>query len=169
VKKLLLVSMVLALVLGLGLVYAAQFEFNYGDKDSTTAIGIFNAVGGATVTQWNWNCAEQNALVFQSSGNAASMSAAKAESEGGNDAEIDDTIAGIFGGANSNANAGNSGNAGAISGSLAVTGNISLVNQDLTQVAKSESDADVINKVIAKVVRINRAKVEVKDSYNEED
>lgn len=174
-KKLLCVSMVLALVLGLGLVYAAQFELTYVEKDNTTTIGIFNAVGGATVNQWNWNCGEQNVLVYQNSGNAASMSGAKAETEGGNGNDatsgfVSAVGGGFLGGANANSNSnggGNSGNAGAISGALAITGNVLLVKQDATQVAKSESTADVINTVIAKINRVNRAKLNIENSYNE--
>ncbi|MEN3186424.1 MAG: hypothetical protein ABDK94_02350 [Atribacterota bacterium] len=158
--------MVLALVLGLGLAYAAQFELDYGEKDNTTTIAIFNAVGGATVTQWSWNCGEQNVLVFQVSGNAMSNSGnADAQSYGGLPpiwSLSDDN--GPEGG-----NAGGDAGAIALSGSLAVTGNIALVDQQGSQVAQNQSNADVINTVIAKVKRINRVKLNIEDSYNEED
>ena len=185
-KNLFFVSLVVAVVLGLGLAYAQDVSFtDSGSLNSIVAV----SVTGATVLQDNWFCVDQGLAILQSSGNVTQTTgnagAGAITSTG--DASATSGLPGLlgalsFGGGNqgnngqggsggsTNNTGGNTGGngTGAIAGNvpIGVSGNVALADQSSFVVAKNESDADVITKVITKVARVNRVRIE--DSYNTE-
>jgi hypothetical protein len=185
VKNLFFVSLVVAVVLGLGLAYA-QDGISFTDSGSLNSI-VAVSVTGATVLQDNWFCVDQGLAILQSSGNVTQTTgnAGAGAMTSTGDASATSGLPGLlgalnFGGGNqghngqggsggsTNNTGGNTGRngTGAIAGNvpIGVSGNVALADQSSSVTAKNESDADVITQVITKVARVNRVKIE--DSYN---
>ena|GEM_PF-2714005 len=187
-KNLFFVSLVVAVVLGLGLAYA-QDGISFTDSGSLNSI-VAVSVTGATVLQDNWFCVDQGLAILQSSGDVTQTTgnAGAGAMTSTGDASATSGLPGLLGGALSfgGGNQGNNGQGGsggstnntggntggngtgAIAGNvpIGVSGNVALADQSSSVVAKNESDADVITQVITKVARVNRVKIE--DSYNTE-
>uniref|UniRef100_A0A7V4WLC4 Collagen-like protein n=1 Tax=Candidatus Caldatribacterium saccharofermentans TaxID=1454753 RepID=A0A7V4WLC4_9BACT len=184
-KNLFFVSLMVAVVLGLGLAYAQDVSLtDNGSLNSIVAV----SVTGATVLQDNWFCVDQGLAILQSSGDVTQTTgdAGAGAMTSTGDASATSGLPGLlgalsFGGGDqgNNGQGGSSGSTntggdtggngtGAIAGNvpIGVSGNVALANQSSFVVAKNESDADVITKVITKVSRVNRVKIE--DSYNTE-
>ena len=179
-KNLFFVSLVVAVVLGLGLAYA-QDGISFTDSGSLNSI-VAVSVTGATVLQDNWFCVDQGLAILQSSGNVTQTTGnagAGASTDTGNANAGESITAALglgallgfgYGNASGGSYGGNTGGngTGAIAGNvpIGVSGNVALANQSSSVTANNESDANVITQVITKVARVNRVKIE--DSYNTE-